>query len=201
MTLAYEAKGGDGAKSAPPLSATGTEAGTASAFDELRTIGSQAQWRDAGPDDTFAGVQSRMVFEPQNEAELAVALRVANAAGLGVIPRGSRSKAAWGHPPVRADLILSTARLDKIIEHAWADLTVSVEAGCTFATLQNALAQHGQRIAEDPLWPEHATVGGVLSTNDSGTLRIRYGGLSDLATPGTLPLPGGTLASRGGHIQ
>jgi len=200
MTLADEAKGGDGAKSAPPLSGTGTETGIASAFDELRTIGSPAQWRDAGPDDTVAGVQPRMVFEPQNEAELAAALRVANAAGLGVIPRGSGSKDAWGNPPVRADLILSTARLDRIIEHAWADLTVSVEAGCTFATLQNTLAQHGQRIAVDPLWPEHGTVGGILSTNDSGTLRIRYGGLRDLVIGVTIALPDGTLASSGGKV-
>jgi len=164
----------------PPPSATGTQPGTAGAWDELRTVGRPAQWRDAGPDDTVAGVQARMVFEPQNEAELAAALRVANAAGLGVIPRGSGSKDAWGNPLSRADLILSTARLNRIIEHAWADLTVSVEAGCPFSTLQNVLAQHGQRIAVDPLWPEHATVGGVLSTNDSGTLRIRYGGLRDL---------------------
>src|SRR5258708_34118857 len=102
MTLAYEAKGGDGAKSAPPLSATGTETGTASAFDELRTIGSQSQWRDAGPDDTVAGVQPRMVFEPQNEAELAAALRGAHAAGLGVFPRGSGSNDSLGNPPFRA---------------------------------------------------------------------------------------------------
>jgi glycolate oxidase FAD binding subunit len=75
-----------------------------------------------------------------------------------------------------------------------------VEAGCTLATLQNALAQHGQRIAVDPLWPEHATVGGVLSTNDSGTLRIRYGGLRDLVIGVTIALPDGTLASSGGKV-
>jgi len=177
----------------PPLSATGTGTGTASAWDELRTIGSEAQWRDAGPEDTVAGIQPRMVFEPQNEAELAAALRCADSAGLAVTPRGSGSKDAWGNPPTRADLILST-------EHAWADLTVSVEAGCTFATLQNALAQHGQRIAVDPLWPEHATVGGILSTNDSGTLRIRYGGLRDLIIGVTIALPDGTLASSGGKV-
>src|SRR5260221_8225070 len=184
----------------PPLSATGTGTGTASAWDELRTIGSEAQWRDAGPEDTVAGIQPRMVFEPQNEAELAAALRCADSAGLALTPRGSGSKDAWGNPPTRADLILSTARLNRIIEHAWADLTVSVEAGCTFATLQNALAQHGQRIAVDPLWPEHATVGGILSTNDSGTLRIRYGGLRDLIICVTLSLPGGTRAPSGGQV-
>ena len=168
--------------------------------DELFAIGNRAQWRNAGPEDNVAGVQARMVFEPNTEAELALALQQADAAGLSVIPRGSGSKDAWGNPPPRADLILSTTRLNRIIEHAWADLTVNVEAGCTFATLQNALAQHGQRIAVDPLWPEHATVGGILSTNDSGTLRIRYGGLRDLIIGVTIALPDGTLASSGGKV-
>jgi glycolate oxidase FAD binding subunit len=200
MTLADGAKRRDGAKSAPPSSATGTQPGTAHAWDELRTVGSPAQWRDAGPEDTVAGMQPLMVFEPENEIELAAALRCADSGRLSVIPRGGGSKVAWGNPPSRADLILSTARLNRIIEHAWADLTVSVEAGCPFSTLQNALAQHGQRIAVDPLWPEHATVGGVLSTNDSGTLRIRYGGLRDLVIGVTIALPDGTLASSGGKV-
>src|SRR5258708_16387369 len=140
----------------PPLSATGTGTGTASAWDELRTIGCEGQWRDAGPEDTVARIQPRMVFEPQNEAELAAALRCADSAGLAVTPRGSGSKDAWGNPPTRADLILSTARLNRIIEHAWADLNVSGEAGCTLANRQHALAQNGHPIAADPLWPEHS---------------------------------------------
>jgi glycolate oxidase FAD binding subunit len=52
----------------------------------------------------------------------------------------------------------------------------------------------------DPLWPERATVGGILSTNDSGTLRIRYGGLRDLVIGVTVALPDGTLASSGGKV-
>ena len=86
----------------------------------------------------------------------------------------------WGNPPARVDLIVSTARLNQIIEHAWADLTVTVEAGCTMQNLQERLAQHGQRLALDAMWPERATVGGVLSTNDSGALRLRFGGMRDL---------------------
>jgi glycolate oxidase FAD binding subunit len=184
----------------PPPSATGTQPGTAGAWDKLRTIGSPEQWRDGGPEDTVAGMQPRMVFEPENEIELAAALHCADSGRLSVIPRGSGSKDAWGNPPARADLILSTARLNRIIEHAWADLTVTVEAGCPFSTLQNALAQHGQRIAVDPLWPEQATVGGIVSTNDSGTLRIRYGALRDLIIGVTIALPDGTLASSGGKV-
>ena len=50
--------------------------------------------------------------------------------------------------------MLSTVRLNRVLEHAWADLTVTVEAGCTIAELQRTLEKHGQRLAVDPLWPE-----------------------------------------------
>jgi glycolate oxidase FAD binding subunit len=188
------------AAAGPGNGAIGAETGVANPWDNLRTVGSPDQWHDAGPEDRIAGIQPTMVFEPVNEVELATALRYADSAGLSVIPRGSGSKLGWGNAPTRADLVLSTTRLNRVIEHAWADLTVSVEAGCTIGTLQDTLAQHGQRIAIDPLWPEHTTVGGLLSTNDSGTLRIRYGGLRDLIIGATIALPDGTLASSGGKV-
>jgi glycolate oxidase FAD binding subunit len=127
-------------------------------------------------------------------------LRCANENDLCVAPRGGGTKSGWGNPPARVDLILSTARLDRIVEHAWADMTVTVEAGCAIRTLQEHLAQHGQRLALDALWPERATVGGVLSTNDSGALRLRFGGLRDLIIGVTLALPDGTLARSGGKV-
>lgn len=172
----------------------------AASWDDLRTIAGAEHLHPAGTGDSVAGVQPQAVFEADNEMELAAALRHADAAGLAVVPRGGGTKIGWGNPPVRADLILSTARLNRVIEHAWADLTVSVESGCTIQELQNALAQHGQRIAVDPLWPERATVGGILSTNDSGSLRIRYGALRDLVIGVTIALPDGTLASSGGKV-
>src|SRR6184192_3153012 len=136
--------------------------------------------RAATAADAVARAQPKLVIEPGTERELAEILRLSNEAGLAVIPRGGGTKLGWGNSPTRADLILSTARMTEIIEHAWADLTVSVEAGCTIQRLQETLGQHGQRLALDPLWPEKATVGGVLSTNDSGALRLRFGALRDL---------------------
>src|SRR3989449_4664206 len=156
--------------------------------------------RSATAADAVAGVQPKLVVEPGTERELAEILRLSNEAGLAVIPRGGGTKLGWGNSPARAGLILSTARLTEVIEHAWADLTVSVGAGCTVQRLQEALAQHGQRLAFDPLWPEKATVGGVLSTNDSGALRLRFGALRDLIIGVTIALPDGTLASSGGKV-
>ena len=150
--------------------------------------------------DSICGVQPQLILEPTTEQQLAAALRMANEAGLAVIPHGGGTKLGWGNPPARAYIILSTARLNRVLEHAWADLTVTVEAGCTIQTLQETLAKHGQRLALDPLWPEKATVGGILSTNDSGALRLRFGALRDLIIGVTIALPDGTLASSGGKV-
>src|SRR2546428_1103969 len=156
--------------------------------------------RSATAADAVAGVQPKLVVEPGTERELAEILRLSNEAGLAVIPRGGGTKLGWGNSPARAGLILSTARLTEVIEHAWADLTVSVGAGCTVQRLQEAIAENGQRLALDPLWPEKATVGGVLSTNDSGALRLRFGALRDLIIGVSIALPDGTLASSGGKV-
>jgi glycolate oxidase FAD binding subunit len=163
-------------------------------------IVSSGHVRAATEQDIVAGVQPEYVVSPGSEQELAAVLACANEAGIAVIPRGGGTKLDWGNPPARTGIILSTLRLNRVVEHAWADLTVVVEAGCTMQALQSTLAQHGQRLAVDALWQESATVGGVLSTNDSGALRLRYGALRDLIIGVTLALPDGTLASSGGKV-
>jgi glycolate oxidase FAD binding subunit len=140
------------------------------------------------------------IVEPKSAKELAAALADANAQGRMVSPRGGATKIAWGNPPARTDVVLSTVRLNRVLEHAWADMTVTVESGCTVHALQDTLAEHGQRLAIDPLWPERATIGGILATNDSGALRIRYGSLRDLIIGITVALPDGTLAMSGGKV-
>lgn len=145
-------------------------------------------------------VQPKLQVEPANEQELARVLKLANEATMAVIPHGGGTKLAWGNPPQRADIFLSTARLNAIVDYASSDLTVTVEAGCTIKQLRETLSQLDQRLALDPLWPSRATVGGVLSTNDSGALRLRFGSLRDLIIGITLALPDGTLAKSGGKV-
>jgi len=169
-------------------------------WEQLRATLGAENVRAAGPADAVDGVQPRMVAEPADEKQLAATLRWANGAGIAVAPRGGGTKLGWGNPPSRVDLVVSTARLNRIVEHAWADLTVIVEAGVTLGQLQQALAEHGQRLATDPLWPERATLGGILSTNESGALRLRFGALRDLIIGVTLALPDGTLAKSGGKV-
>ena len=185
----------------PTHSSFGTSlAGFETVSTDLRAIVGPDHLHPAIPQDTVDGILPQIIIEPGTGDELARVLKTATSAGLHVIPRGGNTKSDWGNSPREADLIISTCRLNRVIEHAWADMTATVEAGCTFQQLQQTLAQHGQRLALDPLWPERATIGGILATNDSGPLRTRFGSLRDLIIGITLALPDGTLAKSGGKV-
>jgi glycolate oxidase FAD binding subunit len=175
-------------------------AGSEAAWGDLRAIVGGEHMRAATPEDAVDGVQPQVVIEPGSPDEIARVLKTASGAGLQVIPRGGATKMEWGNPPRGSDLIISTRRLNRIVEHAWGDMTATVEAGCTLQQLQQTLAEHGQRLALDPPWPEKATIGGILATNDSGPLRIRFGSLRDLIIGITLALADGTLAKSGGKV-
>lgn len=170
------------------------------AWSDLRAIVGAEHLRNATLDDAVVGLLPQMVVEPGTPDEIARVLKTAAEAGLHVLLRGGGTKMEWGNPPRHGDLIVSLRRLDRVVEHAWGDMTATVEAGCTVEHLQATLAEHGQRLALDSLWPEKATIGGILATNDSGPLRIRFGSLRDLIIGITLVLADGTIAKSGGKV-
>jgi glycolate oxidase FAD binding subunit len=132
-------------------------------------------------------------------AEACKILKLAHRSNVAVAPRGGGTKLGWGHPPTRLDLVLTTARLNRLLEHASGDLVARVEAGISLARLQEELAGAGQQLALDP--PEQgATVGGIIATNASGSLRLRYGTMRDLLIGITYILPDGTVAKAGGRV-
>jgi glycolate oxidase FAD binding subunit len=136
---------------------------------------------------------------PANTQQISEILNYANQNTLTVTPIGGGTKQTWGNP-TKTNIQLNLTRLNQVIEHPWQDLTCTVQAGCTWATLQETLKQHGQFVALDPLWPDRATVGGILATNDSGPLRHRYGSLRDLVIGMTIVLADGTIARSGGKV-
>jgi len=140
-----------------------------------------------------------IVASPGDTREIAEILRFADVNGLAVTAAGSGSKQGWGNS-VAAEVQLEMTRLHALHEHAWQDMTCTVQSGCRWTAMQAELARHGQMVALDPLWPERATVGGVVATNDSGALRLKFGGLRDLIIGMTIVLADGTIARTGGKV-
>ncbi|MDQ3855225.1 MAG: FAD-binding oxidoreductase, partial [Chloroflexota bacterium] len=101
--------------------------------------------------DAVDGVVPSLVVAPGSVEEAAGVLRLASEHHLTVVPRGNGTKLAWGNPPRGADLIVSTSRLNHLLEHAAGDLVVRVQAGMELSDLQTRLATSGQMLALDPL--------------------------------------------------
>jgi len=96
------------------------------------------------------------------------------------------------------DVVLSTGRLDRVLEHEVGDLTAIVEAGIRLRDLDRQLAAHGQMLALDP--PGNPTIGACVAANLSGPRRHRYGTARDLVIGVTVVLADGTIASSGGRV-
>ncbi len=136
---------------------------------------------------------------PASTEEIAAVLRYANRNSITIAPYGGGTKQSWGSP-INPSLILHTHRLGSVREHTWQDMTCTVEAGCIWSSMQGSLAKHGQFVALDPLWPDRATIGGIAATNDSGSLRLKFGSLRDLIIGMTIVLADGTIARSGGKV-
>ena len=117
-----------------------------------------------------------------------------------MVIRGAGSKMDWGRPPKPIDVILSMRGMNRLLEHQKGDLTATIEAGATLVDVNRALANHGQWLPIDPTFADRATIGGLLATNDSGSLRHRHGTPRDLVIGVELATTDGTLAKAGGRV-
>jgi glycolate oxidase FAD binding subunit len=137
---------------------------------------------------------------PTIAAELAELVTSASRDKSPLIVAGNSSKLDWGGIVSGAQSIVSTQKLDRLIAHAVGDLTVTVEAGIKFAKLQETLATAGQFLPLDPAYPDRATIGGIIATADTGSLRHRYGGVRDLLLGMSFVRADGKIAKAGGRV-
>lgn len=107
------------------------------------------------------------VLQPGSIDELAEAVGVATRAGFAVVPRGGGMSYTSGYTPERAkSVLIDMRRMNRVLEINTDDMYVTVECGCTWKELYEALAPHGVRTPYwGPLSGAYATVGGALSQN------------------------------------
>ena len=115
--------------------------------------------RDCAVDD----LSPQAVAEPGSYEEVAEVLRFVNVERLGVIPRGAGWRLRLGNIPSRYDIALSLTRLDKVVEHEPADLTVTCQAGLPVGQLQEQLSLSRQMIPGGRLKYYPETIGGILA--------------------------------------
>ena len=146
------------------------------------------------------GLTPQAAVAPSSYEQVAEVMRYAHTEGLAVIPRGSGTHMHIGNVPSRYDIGLSLLRLDQVVEHEPADLTVTCQAGITLDRLQRHLGQHGQLVPLGPAWGEEATLGGILAANASGPSRHAYGAPRDFTIGMKVVTADGRFTKAGGRV-
>lgn len=150
-----------------------------------------------GSDSVWPGEPVRL--RPATEEQVAKVLAAAAERRLAVAVQGAGTRAHLGYP-VRADLVLETLALDRVLEYNAADLTITVQAGLPLQALQRTLAQGWQWLPVDPPHADRCTVGGMVAANASGPRRLLYGSPRDLVLGMRIALTDGTLVRCGGRV-
>ena len=140
-----------------------------------------------------------LVF-PASIEMLAAIVKQASQSGWQMLICGNGSKLSWGNTTKNIQLVISTQKCDRLIEHAVGDLTVTVEAGMKLADLQAKLRSHNQFLPIDPSYEDRATLGGIVATGDTGSWRERYGGIRDLLLGLSFVRADGAVAKAGGRV-
>lgn len=138
---------------------------------------------------------ARCVVRPGSTPEVAAVVRLCAAAGVPIVPQGGNTSLCGGATPdgEGTAVVLSLSRLNRILAVDSQNNTISVEAGCTLAAVQEA-ARAVDRLFPLALASEGTCqIGGNLSTNAGGVQVLRYGNTRELTLGLEVVLPNGEV--------
>ncbi|MEM1253397.1 MAG: FAD-binding oxidoreductase [Cyanobacteria bacterium P01_H01_bin.21] len=169
-------------------------------FQSLLGADQIAPWSSLG-DARFEADDELSIVFPESIEQLSAVVRICYDQRWRMLSCGQRTKLHWGgNHRLTADVVISTARLNHVVEHWVDDFTIRVEAGMAAADLQSKLQTVGQIWPVDPLYQQRATVGGIVATADGGSLRQRYGSVRDTVIGVQFVRYDGEVVKAGGRV-
>ncbi len=126
------------------------------------------------------GVAPLGVVSPSGIDEVAGVVAVARRHGVPLVPQGGRTSLVGGSVPCASDeLVVSTRRMDRVVDIDARSGRIQVEAGVTLSAVDAALRGTDWRYAVDFAARDVATVGGTVATNAGGPRVFRHGTTRD----------------------
>jgi glycolate oxidase len=148
---------------------------------------------DASPETALPDI----VVIPASAGEVARVLRLASDAGVPVTARSGASSLAGGTVPVQGGIVITFARMDRILEIDTENLRAVVEPGVVNLALSQALKPYGYYYVPDPSSQGACTIGGNVGTNAGGPHTLIYGVTVNHVTGLEVALPSGDLVQIG----
>ena len=116
---------------------------------------------------------------PENREQVQAIVRACRGHGVPLVGRGAGTGTTGAAVPSAGGIVLSFARMDRILALRPGDRCAVVEPGVLNGDLQQALQPHGLFWPPDPSSFEICSIGGNLATNAGGPRAVKYGTTRD----------------------
>lgn len=163
---------------------------------------------ESGEDlDTYGRDQTETLFfrpdivvKPRTAEEVSQVLSYCNNNLIPVTPRGAGTGLAGAALPHLGGVVLSTERMNSIINIDEANLQVTTEPGVITEVLQNAVMEKGLFYPPDPSSRGSCFIGGNVSANSGGPRAVKYGVVKDYVLNLQVVLPDGRIIWTGANV-
>jgi glycolate oxidase len=135
---------------------------------------------------------------PESTADVAALARFCHEHAVPIVPRGAGTGLSGGAIPVEGGVVVSFARMARILEIDVPNLRAVVQPGLINLHLGNAVAPHGLYFVPDPSSQKACTLGGNVAENSGGPHTLAYGVTTNHVTGVEIVLSDGTVVRLGG---
>jgi glycolate oxidase len=151
-------------------------------------------------DGSIFQVMPEIVVLPANVEEVAAVVKLAKRADVPIVPRGSGTGLAGGAVPAEGGIILSLARLNRILKIDLQNRIAVVEPGVINIDVTKAVARDGFFYAPDPSSQAACSVGGNVANNSGGPHTLAYGVTTNHVLGIEVVLDDGQILWLGGEV-
>lgn len=137
--------------------------------------------------------EPHVVTLPTSAEQVAAIVRLAARAGMPIVPRGAGTGLAGGATPMQGGIVISTARMDKILQVDTANGRVLCQPGVINWELSQYLKPFGYQFAPDPSSQKACTIGGNIANNSGGPHCLKYGITASHVMAVQVVLPDGSI--------
>ncbi len=140
------------------------------------------------------------VVRPETAEQIAAVMKLANARGFAVTPRGAGSGLSGGAVPAFKGVVLATDRLNRVIDYDRDNMTITLEPGVVTNEVNGIVAKDGLFYAGYPMSMETCYIGGNVAENAGGGKAVKYGVTGRYVIGLEVVTPQGEILNLGGKL-
>src|SRR6218665_3861874 len=141
-----------------------------------------------------------VILKPRTAQEISAVMRLCNDNRIPVTPRGAGTGLSGGALPHLGGVLLSTERMNSIIQIDERNLQVTTEPGVITEVLQESVKAKGLFYPPDPSSRGSCFIGGNIAENSGGPKAVKYGVVKDYVLNLQVVLPTGDIIWTGVNV-